>query len=66
MHFRRGLLVLLIVSVLTGYSQDSPPQETKSYTTSWREGDITIDGKLDEAAWDAVEWGGDFVGHEPE
>lgn len=41
-------------------------QQKKSYTTSWRTGEITIDGHLDEAAWRSVEWGGDFIGHQPE
>lgn len=40
---------------------------TKSYTTD-RLGDkeIIIDGLLDDEAWNLVDWGGDFVGHEPE
>ena len=66
MHFRKGLLALLSFSVFIGFSQDIAPQETKSYTTTWRQGEIVIDGKLDDQAWGDVEWGGDFVGHEPE
>lgn len=38
----------------------------KSYTTAFREGEIVLDGSLDEEAWKGVEWGGDFVGHMPE
>lgn len=39
----------------------------KSYTTSRLGTDaIVLDGKLDDEAWDAVEWGGAFFGREPE
>lgn len=39
----------------------------KSYTTDRISGTaIVVDGLLDEEAWDAVEWGGDFFGHRPE
>ncbi|MEQ9466363.1 MAG: DUF5916 domain-containing protein [Ekhidna sp.] len=43
--------------------EELPPK--KSYTTDWIKSEITIDGKLDEEAWDQVEWGGDFIGHRP-
>lgn len=38
----------------------------KSYTTERLSGGIILDGRLDDEAWNAVEWGGDFVGHRPE
>lgn len=57
-------LMLLCVYLPLKAQEDQPPK--KSYTTAHREGDIVIDGLLDDAAWDQVEWGGDFVGHEPE
>lgn len=47
------------------YAQDDLPPR-KSYTTARLESEIVIDGKLDDDAWNQVEWGGDFVGHMPE
>lgn len=48
-----------------GYSQSELP-EKKSYTTAWAQTEIVLDGKLDDDAWNQVEWGGDFIGHRPE
>jgi Domain of unknown function (DUF5916)/Carbohydrate family 9 binding domain-like len=42
-----------------------PPIEKKKYTTKKRTEAIKLDGLLDEAAWDAVDWGGDFIQFEP-
>lgn len=45
-----------------------PPKtiEKKFYTTAVVEGTVPlIDGIIDEAAWDRVEWGGDFIQLEP-
>ncbi|MEP0986978.1 DUF5916 domain-containing protein [Ekhidna sp.] len=50
---------------LFGFSQEELPP-TKSYTTAQIESPIILDGKLDDDAWNQVEWGGDFVGHRPE
>ena len=39
----------------------------KSYTTDRLGGQqVIIDGLLDDEAWETVEWGGDFVGHQPD
>ncbi len=65
MHLRRGLALLLLGGLSRIYAQEALP-ETKSYTTTRLEGEITIDGRLDDDAWNLVEWGGDFVGHTPE
>lgn len=40
--------------------------EKKSYQTRFISGDPpTIDGRLDDPAWDLVEWGGDFIQFQP-
>lgn len=57
------LIILLSYSVLFSQSNKEP---TKNYTTAWAKTEISIDGKLDDEAWDQVDWGGDFVGFEPE
>ncbi|MEQ9405873.1 MAG: DUF5916 domain-containing protein [Cyclobacteriaceae bacterium] len=64
----RGLVCGLLMSFLTCIilNAQSETEPLKSYTTAWADSDITIDGKLDDEAWNQVEWGGDFVGHEPE
>lgn len=60
-----GLLWLLCFTT-TLFGQDNP-EPVKSYTTAWVSGTPPeIDGTLDDEAWDAVEWGGDFVGHQPD
>lgn len=59
-------LLLLSVFGLNGWTQNDEPEEKKNYTTDWANGEITIDGKLNDPAWEQVDWGGDFVGHEPE
>ncbi len=48
--------------------KDSPfaTEEKKIYTTKRIIGDSpTIDGKFDEACWETVEWGGDYVQSQP-
>ncbi len=57
-----GLLFLLTFSV---FAQEQK-EPTKSYTTARAETQIVLDGRLDDAAWNQVEWGGDFIGREPE
>lgn len=63
--YLKGLITLwaILPFALFGQEQKEP---TKSYTTAWAQSEITIDGKLDDPAWEQVAWGGDFVGHEPE
>lgn len=60
-------LTFTVLAAMTcfAFAQDQK-EPTKSYTTAWAESEITIDGLLDDPAWQQVEWGGDFVGHEPE
>ncbi len=65
MHPRARLLFLLFFYAISSSAQNTL-STTKSYTTAEKQSEITIDGFLDEPAWDQVEWGGDFVGHRPE
>ena len=58
-----ALMVSLALLSLCSLAQE---EFKKTYNTSWREGDILIDGIMDDAAWGNVDWGGDFIGHEPE
>lgn len=62
----KGLVFLLIFFRFFELPAQEQKEPTKSYTTVWAESEIIIDGKLDDNAWSQVEWGGDFVGHEPE
>lgn len=65
MHPRKHLFLfsLLLAFLSKGQNQELAK---KSYTTSWADSEIAIDGKLDDDAWNQVEWGGDFVGFMPE
>ena len=64
------LLLLVLVHSLDLLSQDIttelPPK--KSYATKMIAGTEppTIDGELNDPAWETVEWGGDFILREPE
>jgi len=59
--------VLLLSSFLflaaTVTAQDSITR--KKYVTSRASGEITLDGIINEEAWNAVEWGGDFIQFSP-
>ena len=48
-------------------AQTSPADSVvkKKYFTQRLNGAITVDGILDEEAWNAVEWGGDFTQWQP-
>lgn len=62
----KGHLFLFLLSLgFSAFSQNGGSHK-KDYTTAWAEGAVEIDGKLDDEAWNQVEWGGDFVGHRPE
>ena len=63
---RKGLLLVFLCALFSVIHAQEVIEPTKTYTTAWRQSDIVIDGKLDDEAWNQVEWGGDFVGHEPE
>ena len=65
-------LVFLIPSLLlafqpAGDKETKDPLRKKTYTTVRINGLApTIDGKLDDDAWNQVEWGGDFIQFMPE
>ncbi|MGL1887192.1 MAG: carbohydrate binding family 9 domain-containing protein [Reichenbachiella sp.] len=54
--------IICLLLQVTAVAQDQP---RKSYTTTMTQTEIIIDGKIDDTAWEKVEWGGDFVGHQP-
>ena len=60
------LLVAVCAYCINSYAYTDPElPPKKSYTTAKATQAPTIDGKLNDSAWDAVEWGGDFIQHEP-
>ncbi len=60
------LLPLLFALPVLGNPADSTlVPKTKKYHTQSLTGTITLDGIPDEAAWNAVAWGGDFTQFEP-
>lgn len=65
MHKRGLALGLLFLVFLNTFSQEQE-EPTKSYTTAKANSELVIDGKLDDEAWSQVEWGGDFIGRQPE
>lgn len=62
----KGLVCLVPLLSFSFLSAQDRKEPAKSYTTAWAESEISIDGKLDDEAWRQVEWGGDFIGFEPE
>ncbi len=64
------VLLLLLINSTHLFSQD-PTSEVipkKNYATKMIDGMTppSIDGQLDDAVWETVEWGGDFILREPE
>lgn len=60
------LLIALHCSFLFVYSNPGDSVITKKkYVTNRMTGSITLDGIPNEAAWNAVEWGGDFIQWRP-
>lgn len=59
---------LFLGLALTSYAQTTNPDtiSKKSYFTQIIQGDLPlIDGHLDDACWQTVEWGGDFIQRQP-
>jgi hypothetical protein len=64
---KTNLLLILCFFILAnaiGQTGDSVIPK-KKYFTQRLNGEITFDGIPEEAAWDAVEWGGDFIQWQP-
>ena len=61
--------LLLILCVFLFVSVNSQSRDTvvvkKKYFTQRLSGEITLDGIPQEEAWNAVEWGGDFIQWQP-
>jgi hypothetical protein len=57
----------LITATLFGQKTqpDSLKIETKKYFTQKSQLPIKLDGRLDDKAWNTVEWGGDFIQYQP-
>ena len=64
-HLKHYLACLLafLSSILWAQDAEIP---IKSYTTDFRQSPIVIDGVLDDAAWEQVEWGTDFTQIDPD
>jgi len=58
--------VVLLCLLAANTQAQSSKYETKRYVTTFADEEPTIDGRLDDAVWDSVEWGGDFLQWEPE
>ena len=63
MKVRTLLFIFSVFCSLLGWGQSL---EKKIYTTKKTDKELTIDGKLDDPAWEAVPWGGDFFQKDPE
>src|SRR5688572_28667035 len=65
---KRACWLALILNALwlsaLGYPPDSAVVK-KKYDTQAGTAAITLDGKPDEEAWNAVAWGGDFIQYQP-
>ncbi len=60
-----GLTLLSLLYWTTAFAQEE--EKKKTYNTQRIEGEApVIDGFLDDDAWNQVEWGGDFIGHQPD
>ena len=58
------ILALFLFTIAKGNPRDTVI-EKKKYFTQRLNGTITLDGIPDEQAWNAVEWGGDFIQWQP-
>ena len=63
---KTGLLLISFIFVfLAAYSQGNITIPKKKYVTKQLSGSITLDGIPEEEAWNAVEWGGEFIQWQP-
>ena len=66
MNKTNPLLILCLFVFVNAKSQSKDSLvPKKKYVTQRINGEITLDGIPREAAWDAVEWGGDFIQWQP-
>ncbi|WP_442267692.1 DUF5916 domain-containing protein [Tenacibaculum sp. ZS6-P6] len=59
-------ILLFTFSILCSLFGKAQSLEKKIYTTKKTDKELVIDGRLDEPAWEAVPWGGDFFQKDPE
>ncbi|MCC6726113.1 MAG: carbohydrate binding family 9 domain-containing protein [Saprospiraceae bacterium] len=62
---RLFLALMACFSVIYAQANGDPEPTKKTYFTQRLASEIKFDGIPDEAAWDAVQWGGDFVQYQP-
>src|SRR5215203_6074060 len=63
---KTALLALLLCFYLPAVADSGDTTiPKKKYTTQRLDGTINLDGIPDEAAWNNVEWGGDFIQYQP-
>ena len=61
------LVIALLLCKITFGNVSDPPEEKRQYFTQSLNGkEITLDGIPNEAAWDAVAWGSDFIQSRPD
>jgi hypothetical protein len=66
MKFISLIPVLLLSMIVSLYAQAGETIETRVYETKRVNGNTpVIDGRLDDPAWETVEWSGDFIQREP-
>jgi len=65
-YLRKLAMLLCLASTFCVIAQEEKP-EKKLYTTARIKGEPPeIDGDMSDKAWQSVDWGGDFIGHQPE
>lgn len=65
MEQRFSFIIFLFSTTFLSFAQQKNVLEKKIYTTQKASQIPTIDGAIDDEAWNAVEWGSDFVQKEP-
>jgi len=65
-HITYIVALTLLSSSLTFAQQNIEVVAKKTYTTQLTDNPPVIDGVLDDASWDAIDWGGEFVEKMPD
>jgi len=65
-HLKLFIRLLVLFLLLIIWFPDSASAQDRTYETRMLVGEVpSINGIIDEAAWESVEWGGDFTQREP-
>ncbi|MEJ2594283.1 MAG: carbohydrate-binding family 9-like protein, partial [bacterium] len=59
--YRIAFLLILTSYLMVSCRQESKPFHPESYTIDYRTKPLTIDGRIDDAAWDEASWSSGFV-----